>query len=253
MDDKYLVDIEEVSKFLNLVNPRVTKNVTIETPFTLKREFLYHIALDKRLKLFPNISKRAGNSEDNTLPRVHVSTNLAGCIFGYASVGYMASEFKVSTSNKKVAQNGIGSAAYKGGYYIHEIPFRCALRPNKTLVYDADFTEEHWLFTYNEMTKSFPANIIGLLFPHSVAYYPRTGKGPIEVNTICLKIDKGKSIYLSLNNEHHKPSKESPEKIGEGYWMFEISDEYGIRNLKSIKEKEFNEYKLHSAGMLSYS
>ncbi len=82
MDGKYLVDIEEIKEVVDLANPRVKRGTTIETPDTIGQDVLYHIALDRRPTLFPNISKRAGNLEDNTLPRVHMSMNLSGCWFG---------------------------------------------------------------------------------------------------------------------------------------------------------------------------
>lgn len=249
---KFLVDVEEMADGLKLLNPKVKKNTSIETPETLGQEFLYHIALDQRTRLYPNISKRAGSSEDNTLPRVHMALNLMNCWFGYASGGELAVDYVVDASNKKVAATSNKSAAYKGGFYIHKVPFRGCLKPNETLVYDTDFTEEMWLFTYNTMTVSFPAIVVGMMFTHSVAYFPRTGKGPIEVTTICLRVDRGQEFHFSANNEYYKPSKTVPKIVKEGFYMFDISTQRGVENFKTIKEREFTDNKLRAAGMLSF-
>lgn len=252
--DKYLVDRDEMGSFLKLVNTRIIKNSKIITPDELGQEIVYHIALDQRTRMFPNISKRAGTSEDNTLPRVHVAPNLFGCWFGYASGGYLATNNIPEVTKSKIPNTSNKSSAYKGGFYIHELSFRVGLRPNKELVYDADFTEEIWLCTYNEMTKVFPATIVGLLFVNFVSYYPRTNKKPIEVTSLCVRVDKGKQVILPSNfNAFISQKKKLPSILKEGFYMFDISEQYGITEFKSIKEKDFNEYKLRAAAMLSYS
>lgn len=249
----YTIDQQELEQILNLANPRVKKNTEIVTPDSIGSDVLYHIALDKRAKFFPNISKRAGMSEDNTMTRIHVAPTLAGCWFGYAGGGSLAANYIPDTTKKKVSINSPKPSLYKGGFYIHEIPFRCALKPNTNLVYDSDLTDEIWLVTYNEFTKVYSANIVGMLFPHKVTYLPRTGKFPEEITTLCLKVEKGKQLKFSLNNVYYKPTKNAPEYIKEGFWMFDIGDQIGIGNLVKINEKDFNEYKLKSAGMLSFS
>ena len=249
----YTADIEEMKEALRLANPRIAKNSKIVTPDNLGVTSMLHIALNKRIVLYPAVSKSAGHNEDNTMPRVHVTSNLAGCWFGYASGGILAVTKEVSDKDKKQPLNKPTVSLYKGGYYIHQIPFRCGIKPNKDLVYDSDFTDEIWMVTYNALTRIFPAEIIGLIFPSSIAYLPRTGKLPIEVATLCVKIEKGKKANLSMNNQYQQPSKKSPEYITEGHWKFDLSDEYGIQNFEKIKEKEFLELKLRSAGMLSYA
>lgn len=248
----YLVDVEEMRAALELINPRIKKNTTIETPDTLGQEYLYHIAMDQRTRLYPNISKRAGSSEDNTLPRVHMGLNLMNCWFGYASGGEMAANYKVETTNKKVAATSNKSAAYKGGFYIHRVHFRGCLAPNTQLVYDTDFTQEQWLFTYNTMTVAFPAEVVGLMFTHSVAFYPRTGKMPVEVTTICLKVERGMELHFAAINKWYKASEDVPKIVKEGFYQFEISTQYGVRDFKAIKEREFNDNKLRAAGLLSF-
>ena len=90
----YTIDQQELEQILNLANPRVKKNTEIVTPDSIGSNVLYHIALDKREKFFPNISKRAGVTEDNTMTRIHVAPTLAGCWFGYAGGGSLAANYK---------------------------------------------------------------------------------------------------------------------------------------------------------------
>ena len=52
---------------LSLVNEKVKSNVTIVTPKEVGQDFMLHIAKKRFKELTPNISKRAGAKEDNTL------------------------------------------------------------------------------------------------------------------------------------------------------------------------------------------
>lgn len=248
----YVVDIDEMQETIKLTNPKVAKNVTLVTPKELGVTSLLHISLDKRTTLFPNISKRAGTSEDNTLPRVHVSITLAGCWAGYATGGDLAVNNIVVDTKVKQSSNKAISSVYKGGFYIHEIDFRCGLKPNKQLVYDAKYTDEVWLTTYNTLTRSFKAKIVGIVFPSAVSYYPRTGGFPLEVTTLCVKIEKGYKVKLTDKKTHFKPEKDTAEFLTEGYWKFKISGGHEIGELESIKKEEFEDLKLKSAALLSY-
>ncbi len=253
MTSKYLADLEEMNEALKLVNSRIVRNVAVETPDTIGQNFVYHIALDKRARFYPNISKRAGASEDNTLPRVHTALSLAGCWFGYASGGQMVVDYIPQKTKGKVSENSNKSSAYRGGFYIHRIPFRVGLRPGTNLVYDSDYTNEIWLSTYNEMTTSFPAEVVGLMFPYSVTYRPRTGDRPIEIATVCVEIKENMNIRLYHTNKWIKKNSKLPDFLVEGYWMFDISDAFGIENIRNIGKKEFDQNKLRNAGMLSYT
>lgn len=252
MKQDYTVDKEELKELLTMANPKVRSKVKIIDANDLGQDKVYHISLDRRTKFFPNISKRAGAEEDNTLPRVHVAPNVIDCWFGYASGAELAANYQVDASKKKVAQNNNKVSEYKGGFYIHEFDFRAGLQPNNDLVYDADLTNEVWLVTYNPLTVSYPATSVGLIFTHHVSFYPRTGKYPLEVSTLCMKVEKNKEIYFTSKNKFYKLGKDIPEKIGAGYWMFDVSDQEGVQNFKPITEKDFLEQKVRSAALLSY-
>ncbi len=252
MTIEYMVDIAEMQETIDLANPKVAKNVKIVTPTELGVSSVLHISLNKQTVLLPNISKRAGLTEDNTLPRVHTSITLAGCWFGYAGGADLAVNNIVADTKEKQSSNKAVSSIYKGGFYIHEIDFRCGLVPNKNLVYDANFTGEVWLSTYNLLTRSFKANVVGFIFPSSVTYYPRTGSLPLEVTTLCVKVEKGKRVKITDKGTHFKPNKDLVEYLTEGYWIFNISDQQAITDLKEIEKKEFNDLKLKSAALLSY-
>ena len=164
----YDIDIEELKDAVRLMSSGVQKNTSIITPDELGSEFFYHISFGKFSEFVPNISRRAGMTEDNTVPRVHVADTLNNAWNGYATGPYLMANIQPSLSKAKGLK-----ADYKGGFYIHRIPFRACLKPNKKLVYDADFTNEHWLVTYNEMTRVFPATCIGRVVGESVTFIPR--------------------------------------------------------------------------------
>lgn len=261
MSDTYLIDEQEISNVLKLSNARVVKNTTIQTPETLGQNSLFHIALAKRTRLYPSVSSRSAPTEDNTLPRIHVSPDLIGCIRGYATIAKMASQNAPVKIKKETTISSPGPSIYKGGFYIHQIPFRCCLKPNYELVFDEDYTQEYWLITYNSQTLYYPTVIIGQMFPNFVTYYPQTGSIPSEVTNFCLRIDKGSTISLSnITRYDYIKGKELEKKLLSGFYSFDFTEIakgnktliHGISNVKEIDEKTYTENKLRAAAMLNF-
>lgn len=231
----YQIDIDELKDAIRLMSSNVQNNTTIVTPDELGVNFFYHISFGKFKEFIPNISRRAGLSEDNTVPRVHVADTLNNAWNGYASGPYMMSNTKPSENKSKGVK-----AEYKGGFYIHRIPFRACLKPNKKLVYDADFTKEHWLVTYNELTRVYPATYVGKVVGESVTYIPRTNKYPIEISTLVLEVDTTDGLRLAKGIHLKK-----------GYYRYKTSAQYGVQDIMEITKAEFLSVKSTSAAMLS--
>ena len=61
----------------------VQKNTTIITPEEIGQDYLLHIAVKEYAEFIPYHSRNASEGEDNTIPRVYVSTDLNGCLFGF--------------------------------------------------------------------------------------------------------------------------------------------------------------------------
>lgn len=232
----YTIDREELSEALRRLSDRVQKNTTIVTPDDVGSDFLYHITLGKNKEFVPNISRRAGDAEDNTVPRVHVSLTLNDAWNGYAGGGWLVAN-KVPSKEKSKGH----LANYKGGFYIYRLPFRAALAPNTKLVYDANFTKEHWLVTYNEMTRVFLGTLIGTLICESVTYLPRLGKLPIEITTLLLEVDTPEGISISKSI-----------RLKKGYYRYKTSEHHGVTDVMEISKSEFLQVKGLSAAMLSH-
>ena len=236
--NEFDIDKDELNKVLELSNKNVQSNVKVVTALDLKQDCLYHISFGRFSEFIPNISRRSGLSEDNTLPRVHVAPHLLGCIRGYASVGHLASKYIPSKDNSSKGKE----AGYKGGFYIHRIPFRVALKPNKKLVYDSDYTDEHWLITYNELTKVYRANVIGKFVTESITFKPRANKTPVEVLTLVAEINHFEGIWLN-----------SKEKLNKGYYRLNIIDNESKVEAFGITKEEFQSVKTFSSAMLEES
>jgi len=233
----YDIDIEELRDAVRLMSSGVQKNTSIITPDELGSDFFYHISFGKFSEFVPNISRRAAMTEDNTVPRVHVADTLNNAWNGYASGPYMMANTKPSLNKAKGLK-----ADYKGGFYIHRIPFRACLKPNKKMVYDADFTNEHWLVTYNEMTRVFPATCIGRVVGEFVTFIPRTDKMPIELCTLVLEVDSPDGLKLAKGIHLKK-----------GFYRYKTSTQDGVQDIEEISKSEFLSVKTTSAAMLSES
>lgn len=235
-ESEYSIDVEELKERLGFYTKNIEDNTSIVTPDDLGYNFLYHISFRPFKELVPNISRRAALSEDNTVPRVHASDTIGNCILGHASIGYVGSNSKTVTTKK-----GKKEDSYLGGFYIHQIPFRASLKPNKKLVYDAEVTNEHWLVTYNEMTRVFPALNVGKAIVKEVRYLPRANKYPEEIINLVVEYTGLDKLIVSKDIA-----------VKKGYWEVVISNTTTkIYSCEAITKQEFLSTKQRSAAMLS--
>lgn len=232
----YDIDREELTDAIRLMSDPVKKNATIITPDELGRDFFYHIRFEKAKELVPNVSRRSAPTEDNTLPRVHVSPSLNDAWNGYSGGGWLLANKIAQDKKSSHISNG-----YRGGFYIHRVPFRACLKPNNKLVYDASFTKEHWLVTYNEMTRVYPCTCVGKLIGESVTYQPRVKKPPIETTTVVVEVISPDGLYLK-----------DKLLLKKGYFRYKTSTQNGITDLMEISKSEFLSVKTVSAAMLSF-
>lgn len=232
----YEADVKKMNELLKMTNPKVVKNVTIVTPDDLGSRYLLHLARMKFDELIPNVSKKAAPSEDNTMIRIHTSPYLIGCIRGYALVNY---ELLTIPSKNRLS-------FFAGGYYLYAIPFKVALRPNKRLLYDADYTNEIWLTTYDQNTVTYkPEHRLELVYTEVIG---------IPTN----KYIKNRVKFLIKNNSDIEVRLTPELKIGKGCYSFvyekisyEKSDNDSIVELTKIDSSLFEEAKKTSAEMLS--
>lgn len=233
MNDTNLQELEET---LSLLNNKVARNVSIVTAATLGQTELFHIAKEKFKELIPNVSKRAALTEDNTLPRVHVSPTLLGCINGYAGI---VDDITSSPFDSKFHN-------YRGGYYVYYIPFDYALVPNKKLVYDAEVTGEHWLITYNKATKTFKPSSVGRIANVSISFIP-TIEHKSTKQTIELAIEVPQNAKLHM---------EGTTWLFEGYWLVKLAREregelFTLLGQTKINKKDFEKIIVEQTNKLS--
>jgi hypothetical protein len=235
-ESEYSIDVEELKKRLGFYTKNIENNTTIVTPDDLGYNFLYHISFKPFKELVPNISRRSALSEDNTVPRVHVSDTIGNCILGHSSIGYVGANTKIVSTKK-----GKKEDSYLGGFYIHQIPFRASLKPNEKLVFDAKVTNEHWLVTYNEMTRVFPALNIGKGIVKEVKYLPRANKYPEEIITLVIEYTGLDKLIISKDIA-----------VKKGYWEVSLNNTTGkVNSCGAITKHEFLSTKQRSAAMLS--
>lgn len=187
---------------LDLTNDEVVKNAKVVTPESLGQKEFFHIAKQSFKELVPNISKRGPDNEDNTLPRVHVSIHLVGCINGYGVV-----------SQDVVESDYGGESGYRGGYYLYFVPFEYSLQPNRKLVGDQPQVDEHWLITYNQDTKTFKPSAIGRIVNERTSFLPSTHhRGAQELLSMVVEVPKLARLRL-----------DEKTWIAEGYWLVDIT------------------------------
>lgn len=225
---------------LELLQDKVKKNCKVVTPDNLgKTNNLLHIAKQKFKILTPNISKRSAPSEDNTIPRIHTSDCILGCILGYAQT-----VSDIGNADKKDKYN---PGDFLGGYYIYSIPFKYALAPNTKLVYDSNVTNEKWLITYDQETITYQANIIGkIVVDYSKAEVVDKDFAVIK-NYFCIQISE--PFYLSRQN---KISGTKDIYLEPGFYSFCVNERKAtVEDIKQISKQDFDIKRQTKASLLS--
>lgn len=240
-DKKVLAQLED---FLRHCRPEVAKELTIVTPEDIGQDVLYHIAMNKQEKMGPFISKRAGASEDNTIPRIHVASNIQGCILGYGGVyDIAANDYVLDKGDKKQSGKMSVMQNYKGGFYIHTLKFHAAFKPSKKLVYDADKSGELWLVTYNPETVFYDSPTVGKLIPISVEFFPQVGDTPSSILKLAVELTDSEPIPMS-----------ETQKIEKGYWTAHYENmekKCRLLNVSPISKEQFMIHKGVAATLLS--
>lgn len=241
MADMDLDDLE-IKKFLSLFPSKVTNELSVVDYGSILHS-LYHISTHRQQQLVPNISRRSAMSEDNTIPRVHTSCYLLGCIASVSNISHKVINNTVYTPGAKNIDKN-----YKGGWYIHALPFKKALRPSKKLVFDVERTNEHWLVSYSPEYKTYPAIIAGKLFPVDIHFTPRVGKYPLEMDTFHIEVSIDEGIYLT-DRDH----------LTKGYWQVKVVNDLNlfakskVELVVPIDKSTYLKSKEISASMLSYT
>lgn len=230
--------------FLRHVRPEVAKELSIVTPESLGQDTLFHIAYARQPQMGPFISKRAGEKEDNTVPRIHAAPTIQGCILGYGGVYQIAAfDYILKKDDKQQTGKLNRLQNYRGGFYIHAIKFEAALAPSPKLVYDAKKTGETWLVTYNPETVLYQSPIVGKLIPVSVEFFPRVGSTPNSLLKVAVEITEDIEVPV-----------DATRKIGKGYWESVYENTETTCKHKStspITKEQFLIYKGVSATLMS--
>lgn len=221
---------------------RVQNNLAIVDATTIGQPYLHHIAVRRWATLVPNISRRAAWSEDNTLPRIHTSTTLIGCIKGYATVF-------LDAYSEDVAYKKITPDSYKNGYYIYSIPYTYALRPTAKLVYDVDYTNEHWLIAYDAATRAYTPTAIDRCFIKEVKRQVYATGEVLESLELYVEVTGGSRVHLDEVNKADAGATNIERWLEAGYYALVLyrklernrhEKECSVESLKKINAGTFN-------------
>lgn len=245
MERIFIVELDsDFDRAYNLLIPNVKKNTKIITPDNSGQSYMYHIAKTKMKTLVPNISRRANMAEDNTVARIHVCMDLQGCFMGYAAIKNDADSMPPISPSDKDEKN-----VWYGGYYLYTIPYEYALKPNRKLVPDADTTDECWLISYNEETRTYtPISVTKIIYTHMHSHAESRGA---YISHIYYMVQVGEfGLHITKNRFLEK-----------GYYRFRFTDEYAlypkpnlvnlIDEIEPISEGEFNNARRTHTTMLS--
>lgn len=224
---------ESMEWWLNLQPPAVKKTLIVRT----REEAgpMLHMSIDGNIKRFtPYVTRRTGDKENISIPRVSVASSVLGCFIGYC----MAFNDVMYPGDNK---------AYKNGWYVYDIPYEECIRPTVKAVWDVDMSDEHWLVTYNENTRQYKGNIVAKMFYSEMLLKPVMNKYPRRFVKIVIEVMEGKLNFgegVMLDKGYWEMS--GPEPMNVDDWK--ASHEYTVRKMPA---GEYASVKKLTADMLS--
>jgi hypothetical protein len=233
---------QDLNKYLGLATDLVVKNTKVVHIKDLPNKLL-HISTNKQKVLIPNISQRAADGEDNTMPRVHTAPTILGCIAGYGNAIY----------DSRVKTQSAVKDSFKGGYYLYTIPFEYALCPNGKLVPDAAETNEHWLVPYSKEYSEYTPDSISKIVTSDVTTV-NLSNGDIEnVITLYIEITSDTPVLLDTDVLLETGFHIVKIKFIEKYDGKTIDLKYKLVSHESTTKNVFKDKKDSTAALLSYS
>lgn len=218
-------ELEDFKKYLSLLDPKVKAHVSEVCADDFHQSFMLHIDVKTPEYFVPFLSRRTGEDEDNTIPRVTVSDTLLGCMIGY---GQLEDDF------------------YEGedGIEINKIYFNYCLKPNTRLVGHQAESNEHWLVAYSQDTVRYKSVTIGSMFIDRINHKRSTD----EPTALA-------SIYIQLTDDDHDIQFNSNIKLRRGYYRAIVNlstwDESEMK-VEEVTKEDFLEKKKLSVGLLSH-
>lgn len=193
-------DVRELKDHMLLMSDAVQQNTKVISPATEDQDYMLHVAVSEQKVFIPYYSRKAASTEDNTITRVYVSNDIVGCLLGFSSAAFLVDTHKPNPSKGTDVNDGsveFPIADYRGGVYIHKIPFKAGLAPNEKLCQDVPITREKWLVTYSQDTREFPAEIVGKIIFNRKISEPRMGELPHTVMEFYIEITDRRGVAVT--------------------------------------------------------
>lgn len=198
------IDFDDMKNFLELQSNEVQSNCTIVTPETMGCTHALHIDKTTPNVFVPRMPKSASSEENDSCARVTVAGTLLGCYIGYYR-GEADFIRGVTKSNDDVE-------GFLGGYSICRLDFNHALKPNQSLVFDAERSEELWLVAYNQQNVKYVPKIIGKMFVTHLEYSKGSGVAPKCAIKFCVENNDSLGMWLTRD-----------KLLDVGYWAIEAT------------------------------
>jgi len=230
--------LDDMNRFLDLFSPKVKNGVEI-LDARVAGGMTFHISANTKLKTFePRISQRTLNKEDRSVPRISTAQTLNGCLSGYSSA---ISDWEYNDVS--------GRSAWVGGWKIYGFNFDLA--PNKTILGDAEYSEEVWLVGFNKEHRQYRAEVVGDLFFTSIAREATKQKDGVRRLTVKAYVNVRENYLLPLN---------LVTVLRPGFYEVWYNDYYQAMNIhsaqnltvKPISGSEYGTAKELGAGLLNY-
>lgn len=227
---------QDMERWLDLQPPAIKKKL-------VARSFeeagpMYHMSLDGGIKKFtPYVTRRTSHDENISIPRVSVAPSILGCFIGYCAAW------------GDVAYPDLRDKSFKNGWYLYEIPYKECIRPSTKVVWDADYTDEHWLVAYDVSSRQYTGAVIAKMFYSEMIMKPVVGRNPRLYVKLVVEVMTGTVNFgddLILSTGYWEVSGPEPMQVDD----WKAVHEYTVRKMSA---GEYATAKKYTADMLSMS
>lgn len=190
--------MESAHDYIDALPDRIKNHVSImlKTP---EIPYLLHGSIDGNIKQFIPRTKFRTNDikEDKSIERICCSPYVLGCFEAMDELqNYLVRGIFDGISEIKQQEM---LKTYQGGWYIYALDYEWCLKPDDTLVFDANVTDECWLV--NQGRKNHSVEILGKMMIKELSY---TNRGSVDGHpakvTFLLEV-LNKSLLISPNEK----------------------------------------------------
>lgn len=226
---------------------------------------VYHVSVQNPKYFVPNISMRAADWEDNTIPKLYVGADVLSCIAGAGNIFTVTLHSKAGVKiDDPVQTRNNARGDYKGGFYIHSFRNLLTLKNKKDV---ENFSKqglmpEEYIVAYKSDLITIKPTLSGKFFIKDYKMEFMEKRLARRIFNVYIEVLDMQGMEFSIPKKVH---------LDKGYYKMIFTDDYGAKAqsadtsfqysfyplpkdivIEAVSKAEHDKAKMGTASMLSY-